>query len=136
MKLKYKYNIKKGFNICYLSLVCFCLILIIIRWINSSNSDIVFINNTITSHISNFSLSILFYLFYGYIIILFDVKFRYIIALGISLILGNFVYELFLSIINTKDICWCYIRVSRMLIIIYILSVNEEIWIDFKWTKR
>lgn len=104
MKLKYKYNIKKGFNICYLSLVCFCLILIIIRWINSFNSNIVFINNTITSHISNFSLSILFYLFYGYIIILFDVKFRYIIALGISLILGNFVYELFLSIINTKDI--------------------------------
>lgn len=104
MKLKYKYNIKKGFNICYLSLVCFCLILIIIRWINSSNSDIVFINNTITSHISNFSLSILFYLFYGYIIILFDVKFRYVIALGISLILGNFIYELFLSVINTKDI--------------------------------
>ncbi|EDT78901.1 putative uncharacterized conserved protein [Clostridium perfringens NCTC 8239] len=43
-------------------------------------------------------------MFYVYIIILFDVKFRYIIALGISLILGNFVYELFLSIINTKDI--------------------------------
>lgn len=104
MKLKYKYNIKKRFNICYLSLVCFCLILIIIRWINSFNSNIVFINNTITSHISNFSLSILFYLFYGYIIILFDVKFRYVIALGISLILGNFIYELFLSIINTKDI--------------------------------
>ena len=104
MKLKYKYNIKKRFNICYLSLVCFCLILIIIRWINSFNSNIVFINNTITSHISNFSLSILFYLFYGYIIILFDVKFRYVIALGISLILGNFIYELFLSVINTKDI--------------------------------
>ena len=104
MKLKYKYNIKKEFNICYLSLVCFCLILIIIRWINSSNSDIVFINNTITSHISNFSLSILFYLFYGYIIILFDVKFRYVIVLGMGLILGNFVYELFLSVINTKDI--------------------------------
>lgn len=104
MKLKYKYNIKKEFNICYLSLVCFCLILIIIRWINSFNSNIVFINNTITSHISNFSLSILFYLFYGYIIILFNVKFRYVIALGISLILGNFIYELFLSVINTKDI--------------------------------
>ena len=101
MKLKYKYNIKKEFNICYLSLVCFCLILIIIR---SFNSNIVFINNTITSHISNFSLSILFYLFYGYIIILFNVKFRYVIALGISLILGNFIYELFLSVINTKDI--------------------------------
>ena len=43
-------------------------------------------------------------MFYGYIIILFDVKFRYVIALGISLILGNFIYELFLSIINTKDI--------------------------------
>ena len=104
MKLKYKYNIKKGFNICYLSLVCFCLTLIIIRWINSFDSNIVFINNTITSHISNFSLSILFYLFYGYIIILYDVKFRYVIALGISLILGNFIYELFLSVINTKDI--------------------------------
>ncbi|WP_460298430.1 hypothetical protein [Clostridium perfringens] len=43
-------------------------------------------------------------MFYGYIIILFDVKFRYVIALGISLILGNFIYELFLSVINTKDI--------------------------------
>ncbi|EGT0015022.1 hypothetical protein CYK82_10285 [Clostridium perfringens] len=43
-------------------------------------------------------------MFYGYIIILFDVKFRYVIALGISLILGNFIYELFLSIINIKDI--------------------------------
>ena len=46
----------------------------------------------------------LFYLFYGYIIVLFDVKFRYVIVLGMSLILGNFVYELFLSVINTKDI--------------------------------
>ena len=43
-------------------------------------------------------------MFYGYIIVLFDVKFRYVIALGISLILGNFIYELFLSVINTKDI--------------------------------
>ncbi|NGU66018.1 hypothetical protein G6Z27_04505 [Clostridium perfringens] len=43
-------------------------------------------------------------MFYGYIIILFDVKFRYVIVLGMSLILGNFVYELFLSVINTKDI--------------------------------
>ncbi|HAT4298421.1 TPA: hypothetical protein I9063_001791 [Clostridium perfringens] len=43
-------------------------------------------------------------MFYGYIIILFDVKFRYVIALGISLILGNFIYELFLSVINTNDI--------------------------------
>lgn len=77
MKLKYKYNIKKEFNICYLSLVCFCLILIIIRWINSSNSDIVFINNTITSHISNFSLSILFTCFMvillSYLMLNFDI---------------------------------------------------------------
>ncbi|MDB8803609.1 MULTISPECIES: hypothetical protein [Romboutsia] len=36
--------------------------------------------------------------------VLFDIKFQYVIVLGISLILGNFVYELFLSIINTKDI--------------------------------
>ncbi|MBI6038239.1 hypothetical protein H8J74_04005 [Clostridium perfringens] len=43
-------------------------------------------------------------MFYGYIIVLFDVKFRYVIVLGMSLILGNFVYELFLSVINTKDI--------------------------------
>ncbi|MBS5969743.1 MAG: hypothetical protein KIB11_11615 [Clostridium perfringens] len=31
-------------------------------------------------------------------------EFRYVIVLGMSLILGNFVYELFLSVINTKDI--------------------------------
>ena len=128
MKLKYKYNIKKEFNICYLSLVCFCLILIIIRWINSFNSNIVFINNTITSHISNFSLSILFYLFYGYIIILFDVKFRYVIALGISLILGNFIYELFLSIINIKDIIDAiYGLVGCLLSFVYLALLKREI---------
>ncbi len=88
----------------HLLLICFCLILTIIRWRNSFNSDIVFINNTITSHISNFSLSMLLYLTYGQIMLLYDIKFKYVILVGISLILGNFVYELFLDILNTKDI--------------------------------
>lgn len=106
MKLKSKstYNIKKEFNIMHLLLICFCLILTIIRWRNSFNSDVVFINNTITSHISNFSLSMLLYLTYGQIMLLYDIKFKYVILVGISLILGNFVYELFLDILNTKDI--------------------------------
>lgn len=104
LKSKSKYNIKKEFNIMHLLLICVCLILTIIRWRNSFNSDVVFINNTITSHISNFSLSMLLYLTYGQIMLLYDIKFKYVILVGISLILGNFVYELFLDILNTKDI--------------------------------
>lgn len=101
MQLKSKYTIKKEFNIAYLLLICFCLVLTIVKWVNS---DIVFMTNTIISHISNFSISMILYLYWGYIMVLNDTKFQYVIALGISLILVNFGYELFLSIINTKDI--------------------------------
>ena len=104
MQQKYKYTIKNEFNVYYILLLGFCFALTIIKWVNIFNSDIVFINNAVTSHISNFSLSILLYLVLGYIFILFDVKFQYVIALGISFILGNFIYELFLSILNVKDV--------------------------------
>lgn len=104
MKWEPKCDVKREFGIIYLLLICFCLILSTIRWINSFNRDIVFINNEVTSHISNLSLSMMLYLYWGQMMLLYDVKFKYIILVGISLILGNFVYELFLSILNTKDI--------------------------------
>lgn len=104
LKFETKNAIKKEFTIINISIICFCLILIIIRWINIFNKNIVFINNEVTSHISNFSLSMILYVYCGEIMLFYDVKFKHVILLGISLILGNFACELFLSFLNTKDI--------------------------------
>src|SRR5690554_4980295 len=59
-------------------------------------------------HISNFSLSFLFYAGIGYLWLMMDVKFRYINAFGIVLLLANLVYELYIPVLNTPDIIDAY----------------------------
>lgn len=60
------------------------------------------------THISNFTLSYLFYGGIGYLWLLQGVKFRYVIFFGIFLVLANFIYELFIPILNTPDIVDAY----------------------------
>lgn len=53
------YKLKKSYMIVQLLLVCFGLALTIIIWLNVFSSNIFVINTEITSHITNFSLSLL-----------------------------------------------------------------------------
>src|SRR5690554_4952058 len=55
-------------------------------------------------HISNFTISYLFYAGIGYFWLLMGMKFQYIIFLGMAILAANFIYELFISILNTPDI--------------------------------
>ncbi len=57
---------KKVTKIVYNCLILFAAILAFIRWMNAFNSGIVVINAEINSHISNFALSLVFYLGVGF----------------------------------------------------------------------
>jgi len=60
------------------------------------------------SHVSNFSISYLFLAGIGFMWLLFGIKFKFIVILTIAILLSNFIYELSLSILNTKDIVDAY----------------------------
>lgn len=101
---KYKYSPQKPVTIGFIALYCMGLLLTAGRWYSVINSDFVVFHAEIQSHISNFSLSMLVYLFIGYMWLLFGVKFRIIVNLGVIMIIANFVCETLMGFMNTPDI--------------------------------
>lgn len=99
-----KYKMKKVFRIIQLLLLAFGFALSIMRWIYSFNNNIVVINHEITSHISNFALSLMAYLVIGSTWLTYGVKFNFVAGLGVFMIIANFICETLLSSINTVDI--------------------------------
>lgn len=63
--MKTKYNLKRAFKIGQILLLCFGLLLSLLRWINAFNDSIVVITPEITYHITNFSISLMAYLVIG-----------------------------------------------------------------------
>jgi hypothetical protein len=59
-------------------------------------------------HISNFSISYLLVAGIGFIWLLLGVDFKYIIRFSIAVLLSNFVYELWIPMLNTPDIIDAY----------------------------
>ncbi|MDN3724964.1 hypothetical protein QRD02_11260 [Aequorivita sp. SDUM287046] len=60
------------------------------------------------THISNFSISCLLYAGIGYFWLMAGLRFKYIIGLGIAVLASNFIYEMFIGILNTPDIIDAY----------------------------
>ena len=81
-----------------------CFLLVIIRWINIFNEDVYVISVAINSHITNFTLSLMMCTLIGYLLLLAGKKYVYTIMVGIPLIVLNFIYEIFLPVLNTTDI--------------------------------
>ncbi len=67
-------------------------------------------------HVSNFCISYILYSSIGYFWLLLGVSCRYIIGLGILFLLANFIYELWIPIINTRDIIDAWYGVTGTLI--------------------
>lgn len=95
---------KKIIKIMYNCLILFAAILAIIRWISAFNTEIVVINAEINSHISNFALSLIFYLGVGFTWILQKMTFKKIIILGLFIIIANIICETVMGFMNTTDI--------------------------------
>lgn len=118
---------KKSYRITQLLLVCFGLVLTLIRWLNVFNSNFVVINPEITSHISNFSLSLLAYLAIGSSWLTFGVKLSFVAILGVFMIVANFICETLMGFINTVDIVDAmYGTVGIILVFIYLYCLNRN----------
>ena len=87
-----------------LSIFALCFLLVIIRWINIFNEDIYVISVEINSHITNFTLSLMMCTLIGYLLLLVGKKYVSTIMVGTLLTVVNFIYEIFLPILNTTDI--------------------------------
>lgn len=110
-----------------LLLSCFGLVLTLVRWLNTFNSNLVVINPEITSHITNFSLSLLAYLAIGSLWLTSGVKFRFAAILGALMVAANFICETLLGFINTVDIVDAiYGTAGVILVFIYFCCVYSQ----------
>ena len=128
-----KLETKLSTSISLVSIFIFCFILVVIRWINIFNSYIFVINETINSHITNFTLSVLLCVLIGYLLQLFGKKYNSNIIVGMVIILSNFIYEIFLPILNTTDIVDAvYGLVGTIISLIYLYIIS----MDLKLTNK
>ena len=104
MKTKAKYTPKKLTTIVYILLICFGGFLAIAKWGRVFNENFYILPDEINAHVSNFAISLIFYLGIGYSWLLYGVKFRAIAVLGLVLIVANFICETLMSFMNTIDI--------------------------------
>jgi hypothetical protein len=101
-----------------------------VRWYSGINHDFVFINKQITSHISNFALSFLFYLVIGYLWLLMGSRFRIITALGIALIVANIVCETVISFLNTPDLIDAVYGIIGVLTVYAYLAITKKFGLE------
>ena len=81
-----------------------CFTLVVIRWLNIFNENILVVNETVNSHITNFTLSILLCVLIGNLLLMAGKKYSSTVIVGLILILANVVYETCFPILNTTDI--------------------------------
>ena len=126
MKITYKYNAKRPFRIGYFILLFIAFLLTIGRWYSVIDSDFVVLNADIHSHISNLSLSMIFYLGLGYTWLLNGLRFRFIVFLGIFAIVSNFVCETLMGFMNTTDIVDAiYGTIGTVIVFLYLFLTNK-----------
>ena len=94
---------KPGTTISLVIVFTVCMVLTVIRWLDIFNADIYVINETVNSHITNFTLSLLLCTFIGYLLLSAGKKYISNAVIGILLIIANFIYELLLPVLNTRD---------------------------------
>lgn len=95
---------KPGTTISLVIVFTVCMVLTVIRWLDIFNADIYVINETVNSHITNFTLSLLLCTFIGYLLLSAGKKYISNAVIGILLIIANIIYELLLPVLNTRDV--------------------------------
>lgn len=117
---------KKVTKIVYNFLILFAAILAFTRWMSVFNNDIIVINAEINSHISNFALSLVFYLGVGFTWILQKMTFKKIILLGLLIVIANILCETIMGFMNTTDIIDAiYGIVGTLISFCFLLVVNK-----------
>ena len=99
-----KYEVKKHYVVIYLCIFFASFLLVACRWLNSFYPNIVLLPNAILLHITNFSLSLMLLLTFGFTVLVFGGKMKTIRIGGLLIIAFNIVYEIIFPILNTPDI--------------------------------
>lgn len=129
--MKVQYQLKNSYKFFQLLILLLGVVLTILRWRNTFNPNIVVINSEITSHVSNFSLSLITYLAIGSMWILLGTEFRYVFYLGVFMIAANFICETLMGFMNTADIKDAlYGTIGIVIVFIYLWYVNKYGLID------
>ena len=85
------------------------------------------LNNEISLHISNFSISYLLCLAIGFIWLLFGISLNKVLTFGLIVIAVNFLYELYLPLLNTPDIIDAYYgTVGSLLAGIVLILIKQK----------
>ena len=113
-------------TISLLAVYILCFALVAVRWMNIFNKNIYVINESVNSHITNFTLSVLLCILIGYFLLLAGKKYRFTFIIGCLLIVSNFIYEMFLPVLNTTDIvdAW-YGLVGVVMSLVYLYFVGK-----------
>lgn len=74
------------------------------------------------SHISNYTISYLLYAGVAYFWLMMGTPFRYVIIFGILLLAANFIYELYIPVLNTPDITDAYFGAAGTVVAFLFLS--------------
>ena len=123
-------NIRKSKNSTTISLITIftlSFILIIIRWINIFNKNILVISKEINSHITNFNISLMLCTLIGYLLLCYRKKYWIIVIVGLVLISINLIYETIFPFINTVDLIDAvYGAVGVIISLIYLLFINKK----------
>lgn len=77
-------------------------------------------------HIANFSIGLMIYSMVGFIWLLMGVPFRHIAAMGIAIIFINAIYELWIPLLNTKDIIDAYYGIAGAVIGFVFLALVKK----------
>ena len=77
-------------------------------------------------HISNFAISYLLLSGIGFMWLLLGISFKYVTYLAISILIINFVYELWISILNTPDIFDAYYGLSGTILALSFLIITKK----------
>lgn len=117
---------KRATTISFVTIYLFCLVLIGLRWIHIFNETVFVVNEEITSHITNFTLSVLLCLLIGYFLLSVGKKYRTNVIAGVLLVCANWIYEMWLPILNTTDpIDAVYGTVGVLISLVYLYFIGR-----------
>jgi len=97
-------EIKRKYVVMYLSLFLVAGILFLIRCLNYLDIGAKVLPDFILLHVTNFSLSLMFMLAFGFTVLVFGGEITIIRIAGLLIIVFNLIYEVFLPILNVPDI--------------------------------
>lgn len=134
--LNLKYNPKFFGSLCFFILLILAVILFWGRRKPSFRID--FILNFLPDfyqNISNFSIAYLIYSGIGFIWLLKGVDFKYIAGLGAALLLINFIWEKWISILNTPDIIDAYYGFAGIFLSFLFLFFTKQFGLELNKTE-